>query len=82
MPVLASRKRTVGRAMDSRAVVADSTQTWACVWLSVVVLGGLILNAAFGWWWADPIAAPVVVGLLVREGIEEIRAERVDDCCS
>jgi divalent metal cation (Fe/Co/Zn/Cd) transporter len=53
----------------------------ACVYLSAVVLGGLALNALFGWWWADPVAALAVVGFLVREGCEAFAADRVDDCC-
>ena len=81
MPVLASRKRAVGRAMGSRAVEADSAQTTACVYLSAVVLGGLLLNATLRWWWADPVAALVVVAILVREGWEALQAEHVDDCC-
>lgn len=81
MPVLAIRKRRVADALASRAAVADSQQTWACAWLSAIVLAGLGLNAALGWWWADPVAALVVVVLLVREGREALEADHVDDCC-
>jgi cation diffusion facilitator family transporter len=81
MPILARQKRAVGVALGSRAVEADSTQTIVCVYLSVVVLVGLLLNALFGWWWADPIAALLVVGLLAREGWEALHATAVDDCC-
>jgi divalent metal cation (Fe/Co/Zn/Cd) transporter len=81
MPMLARRKREVGRAMGSRAVEVDSQQTWACVYLSVVVLVGLLLNTLFGWWWADPVAALIVVVFLVREGREALEAEGLDDCC-
>jgi divalent metal cation (Fe/Co/Zn/Cd) transporter len=81
MPALAIRKRRVADELDSRAAVADSQQTWACAWLSAIVLGGLLLNATLGWWWADPIAALVVVALLVREGRDALTAEQVDDCC-
>ena len=70
MPILATRKQLVGKAMDSRAVLADATETWACVYLSVVVLAGLAVNALFGWWWADPVAALGVVVFLVKEGWE------------
>jgi divalent metal cation (Fe/Co/Zn/Cd) transporter len=70
MPILARRKERVGKAMGSRAVLADSAETWACVYLSGVVLAGLALNASFGWWWADPVAALAVVGFLVKEGRE------------
>lgn len=81
MPWLAIRKRRVADALGSRAAVADSQQTWACVWLSVIVLVGLVLNAQFGWWWADPVAALVVVALLVREGRHALTAEELDGCC-
>lgn len=70
MPVVANRKRAVGTEMGSRAVLADAAETRACVYLSAVVLVGLVLNAALGWWWADPIAALGVVFFLVREGRE------------
>ena len=81
MPVLARSKLRVGRALGSRSVEADSRQTWACVYLSAVVLAGLVANAAFGWWWADPVAALGVVAFLVHEGREALEAEHVDDCC-
>jgi divalent metal cation (Fe/Co/Zn/Cd) transporter len=79
---LARSKRHVGIAMGSRAVDADSAQTSACVYLSAVVLVGLVLNAVLGWWWADPLAALGVVVFLVREGREALHAEHADDCCS
>jgi divalent metal cation (Fe/Co/Zn/Cd) transporter len=78
MPILARSKERVGEAMDSRAVLADSAETWACVYLSAVVLGGLALNAIFGWWWADPVAALAVVGFLVKEGREAFSHEDHD----
>jgi divalent metal cation (Fe/Co/Zn/Cd) transporter len=81
MPVLARRKRRVATALGSRAAHADSAQTVACAWLSAVVLVGLALNAALGWWWADPIAALGVVVLLISEAREALAAERLDDCC-
>lgn len=65
---LARAKRRVGSALGSRAMVADSLQTTACWWLSLIALGGMGLNAAFGWWWADPVAALGMTILLVREG--------------
>ncbi len=81
MPLLAARKRRVAIALDSKAAEADSAQTRACAYLSAVVVAGLVLNAALGWWWADPIAALGVVIFLVGEGREALSAERVDDCC-
>jgi divalent metal cation (Fe/Co/Zn/Cd) transporter len=81
MQWLARSKRQVGIAMGSRAVEADSAQTSACVYLSLVVLIGLVLNAALGWWWADPLAALGVVAFLVDEGREALTADRADECC-
>jgi divalent metal cation (Fe/Co/Zn/Cd) transporter len=78
---LARSKRQVGIAMGSRAVEADSARTSACVYLSLVVLIGLVLNAALGWWWADPLAALGVVAFLVDEGREALTADRADECC-
>jgi divalent metal cation (Fe/Co/Zn/Cd) transporter len=72
---LARAKRRVAAALGSRALAADAEQTQACWYLSVVVLAGIGLNALFGWWWADPVAALGVVVLLVREGMEAWRGE-------
>jgi divalent metal cation (Fe/Co/Zn/Cd) transporter len=72
---LARAKRRVGEALGSRALIADSEQTRACWYLSAVTLAGLVGNALLGWWWADPLAALVIVGFLVREGLEALRGE-------
>lgn len=70
---LAHAKRQVGEALGSRALIADSKQTRACWYLSVVTLAGLAANATLGWWWADPLAALGIAVLLVREGVEAVR---------
>lgn len=75
---LARAKSSVARVLGSRALEADSFQTLACWWLSIVALSGIALNAAFGWWWADPLAALGVAALVVREGTEAWRGEA---CC-
>lgn len=67
---LARAKRRAAADLGSRALAADAEQTQACWYLSVVVLAGIGLNALFGWWWADPIAALGVSFILVREGRE------------
>ncbi|HEX9960870.1 MAG TPA: cation transporter [Pyrinomonadaceae bacterium] len=82
MPVLARAKRRVAVEIKSRALEADSKQTDLCVYLSAISLGGLALNAAFGWWWADPVAALIMVPIIVNEGIEGLRGETCcDDSC-
>jgi divalent metal cation (Fe/Co/Zn/Cd) transporter len=75
---LARAKRRIGEALGSRALVADSQQTYACWYLSVAALAGLVLNAVFGLWWADPVAALVIAAFLVNEGREALAGERDD----
>jgi divalent metal cation (Fe/Co/Zn/Cd) transporter len=70
MPVLARAKRRIAMTLGSRALRADATQTSLCAYLSAIALAGLFLNAALGWWWADPVAALVMVPIIAKEGIE------------
>lgn len=82
MPLLVRAKRRVARAIKSGALMADSKQTELCTYLSAILLGGLLLNALFGWWWADPIAALIMVPIIVKEGLEALRGETCcDDAC-
>ena len=78
MPLLARAKRRVASALNSGAMKADSRQTDLCAYLSAILLGGLIVNALFGWWWADPVAGLVMIPIIVREGIEGLRG---GTCC-
>lgn len=80
MPVLARKKSSAARKMDSRALQADSSQTTLCTYLSVVLLVGLVANSLLGWWWADPAAALGISGLAVKEGRELWTTE--DFCCA
>jgi divalent metal cation (Fe/Co/Zn/Cd) transporter len=82
MPLLARKKRGVAFALGSRAMDADAMQSNFCAYLSAVLLGGLLLNAAFGLWWADPAAALLMVPIIANEGIESLRGRRCDDCIS
>jgi divalent metal cation (Fe/Co/Zn/Cd) transporter len=79
MPWLSWAQRRTGRALASSTVVADSTQTLLCTYLSGVLLAGLVLNAAFGWAWADPLVSLIIAAVAVREGRE---AWRGDSCCA
>lgn len=81
MPLLARAKRRNGKAMASGAVVADSNQTQLCAYLSAILLGGLVLNATVGWWWADPLAAIGIAVLAFSEGREAWRGETCDGSC-
>lgn len=78
MPLLVRAKRKVARAINSGALMADSRQTELCTYLSAILMVGLLLNATLGWWWADPVAALVMVPIIVKEGIEALRGET---CC-
>uniref|UniRef100_UPI003F492E05 cation transporter n=1 Tax=Nonomuraea bangladeshensis TaxID=404385 RepID=UPI003F492E05 len=78
MPFLSRAQRRAGRELGSASAVADSKQTLLCTYLSGVLLAGLALNSAFGWSWADPIAALVIAAVAVKEGRE---AWRGDACC-
>jgi divalent metal cation (Fe/Co/Zn/Cd) transporter len=79
MPVLSQAQRRAGRELGSASAVADSKQTLLCTYLSAIVLAGLVLNALFGWAWADPVAALGIAAIAVREGME---AWRGDPCCA
>ena len=83
MPALAWAKRRVAIKMQSTALEAEAKQTSLCAYLSVIALGGVGLNALFGWWWADPVAALAMVPIIVREGVHGIRLQPCEDdtCC-
>jgi len=80
MPILSREKRRVGRDLNSAAMLADSRQTDFCAYLSAILVVGLVLNALFNFWWADPIAALSMVPLIAREGIEALRGKKCADC--
>ncbi|MGH9116991.1 MAG: cation transporter [Acidimicrobiales bacterium] len=79
MPALAWAKRRTGQALADPVIVADSTETLLCSYLSVILLVGLALNASLGWWWADPLAGLGIAALAVREGVEAWRGETGED---
>jgi divalent metal cation (Fe/Co/Zn/Cd) transporter len=67
MPFLSYAQRRAGQELGSATAVADSKQTLLCTYLSAAVLVGLVLNAALGWWWADPVAGLVISYYAIRE---------------
>jgi divalent metal cation (Fe/Co/Zn/Cd) transporter len=75
MPLLSRAKKKVGRELGSAAMHADARQTDFCFYLSAILLGGLLLNAVAGWWWADPVAALIMVPIIAKEGVEGLRGE-------
>jgi divalent metal cation (Fe/Co/Zn/Cd) transporter len=77
---LAREKRKVSKEIHSHALEADARQTDICMYLSVILLGGLGLNALFGWWWADPFAAILMVPIVVKEGINALKGKTCSSC--
>jgi len=80
MPLLASAKRKAAANLNSAALQADSRQTSLCAYLSAILVGGLALNATVGWWWADPVAALLMVPIIANEGKEAIKGKACPDC--
>jgi len=80
MPLLSRSKRKVGHALNSAAMHADAKQAQFCTYLSAILLVGLILNAVFGLWWADPIAALIMVPIIAKEGFGGVQGKTCDDC--
>jgi divalent metal cation (Fe/Co/Zn/Cd) transporter len=78
MPLLSRAKRRVGNKLASAAMHADARQTEFCTYLSAILLGGLLLNSLFGFWWADPVAALVMVPIIAKEGYDGLQAKA---CC-
>lgn len=80
MPLLARAKRRVAAQLGSGALESDSRQADFCAYLSAILLLGLLLNWLLGWWWADAVAALVMVPIIAREGVNGLRGEACDDC--
>ncbi len=80
MPILSRAKKRVAANLSSRAMSADSKQADFCAYLSAILLAGLLLNYAFGWWWADPVAALIMALIIGNEGVNTTLAKG-DDCC-
>lgn len=78
MPLLARAKRRIAGNIGSAALHADAKQTEFCTFLSAILLGGLLLNALLGWWWADPIAGLAMTPIIAKEGSEALQGKA---CC-
>jgi len=81
MPVLWQGKLRVARRIESAALKADAACSATCAYMSFTLLAGLLLNRFFGWWWADPLAALVLVYFIVREGREALHEARTGEVC-
>src|SRR6266849_5623737 len=80
MPLLSRAKHQVGTQLGSAAMHADAQQTQFCTYLSAILLGGLTINALFGLWWTDPLAALIMVPFIANEGIKGVRGRACRDC--
>jgi divalent metal cation (Fe/Co/Zn/Cd) transporter len=81
MPILSRAKKQVGKELGSAAMNADAKQTDFCVYLSAILLAGLLFNAALGWWWADPTAALIMVPIVAKEGVDAVKGKACCDSC-
>jgi divalent metal cation (Fe/Co/Zn/Cd) transporter len=79
MPLLGRAKQRMARQLGSQATHGEGTQNLFCAYLAAAVFVGLLGNAAIGAWWLDPLAALLIAGVAVREGIETWRGE---GCCA
>lgn len=82
MPLLWQGKLRVAKQIGSAALKADAACSVTCAYMSLTLLAGLLLNRLFGWWWADPLAALVLIYFLVREGREALHEARTGETCS
>jgi divalent metal cation (Fe/Co/Zn/Cd) transporter len=76
MPTLAYGKQRTSREIGSRALQPDAVETWVCSYLSFALLGAVGLNAAFGWWWADPVGALAMLPVILWQGWETLEEAR------
>ena len=81
MPVLWQGKLRVARRIGSAALKADAACSATCAYMSFTLLAGLLLNRFLGWWWADPLAALVLVYFIIHEGREALHEARTGETC-
>jgi len=79
MPILSRAKKKVARELNSAAMRTDAKQTDFCVYLSMILLAGLLLNAALKWWWADPVAGLLMILIIAKEGVAGLKGETCGD---
>ncbi len=78
MPLVSWGKLRAAKELGSAALRAEAKETLACSYLSFALLLGLVANAAAGWWWADPVAALLMVPWLIKEGREGLSGEECE----
>src|SRR5713226_5146276 len=80
MPWLVKEKRKLSAITGSAALRADAAESALCAYLALIALVGLGINAIWHLGWADPIAALVIVPIILREGWEAMRSKACG-CC-
>ncbi|MBC7186961.1 MAG: cation transporter [Calditrichaeota bacterium] len=75
MPILGAQKLRLGQRLGLRSLVADSKETFVCMWLSIALLLGLLTNYLFGFWFSDPLVGLLIVAFLAKEGVELLHNE-------
>jgi divalent metal cation (Fe/Co/Zn/Cd) transporter len=70
---LASGKQATGQAAQNRVLLTEAKVTVVDASLAAAILAGLVLNAAFGWWWTDLVGGVVLIGYGIREGLHALR---------
>ncbi len=76
MPLLARRKRAIAARIDSAALRGDAACSMTCAYMAATLLVGLVLTAAFGWWWAEDVAALGFLYWLIGEARETLEGAR------
>jgi divalent metal cation (Fe/Co/Zn/Cd) transporter len=80
MPLLASRKRQLAANTSSAALKADAVESALCGYIAWISLAGLVVNAIWRKPWADPVAALLLIPMILREGWEAIRGHACQHC--
>ena len=78
MTVLYFGKTKIATKLGSRALRAEAVESLMCDLQDLTVLVGLAFNALLGWWWADPIAALLLIPFFIKEGLEAFSGEDED----
>ncbi|WDL99126.1 cation diffusion facilitator family transporter [Alicyclobacillus sp. ALC3] len=82
MPYLSRTKKRIGTEIGSQALRSDGSCSMVCAYMSWILIAGVVLTAALGWWWIDSIAALALVYYVVKEGWEAIEEARgKEDAC-
>jgi divalent metal cation (Fe/Co/Zn/Cd) transporter len=79
LPLLARAKYRVAADLGSGALRADSVLTAAAAGLAAIGLASIGATRAFGFWWADAVAALIVSVIVAREGWASFRVSQAEN---